>query len=151
MCDKKNSLLGNNDESRRYLFKFPGGSVQACVWLVPGAQLVWTWSQISVLSLCCWCSYNFLVSPFPWVGLPPQYILNPPTIDVAPSAILDITLVNWKVPSGAGFALQSFSAVHPNSALFYDKNSYNCIFTRVLLTYCEMCWQWCIKLKNSWK
>lgn len=69
--------------------------------------------------------------------------------DVGLNAVLDITfseLLQWY-----RVALHSFSAVHPSSALFYNKNSCSWIFTYVLLTYCEMCWQWCIKYKNSWK
>lgn len=91
----------------------------------------------------------------PWVSLSPQYILKPPHththIDVGFCAILGITFRERVNIQCYRVALQSFSAVHPSSVLFYNKNPYNCIFTCVLLTYCEMCWQWCIKHKNSWK
>lgn len=109
----------------------------ACPWSPARMNLISDQQPFPVLLMFL----EFPCHTFSMGGVVTTIYPKPPLTDVGLSAILDITLVSWEVSSGAGFVLQSSSAIHPNSALFYDKNPYSCIFTCVLLTCCETCWQ----------
>lgn len=139
MCNKKNSLLGNNDESRIVTLVSLGKSSSmylACTWSPASVNLISDQHPFPVLLV-------FLQFPCHTVfmgGFIPTIYPKPPP-DVELRAILDITFSYLVSIQWYRVALQSFSAVHPNSTLFYNKNPYNCIFMCVLLIYCKMCWQ----------